>query len=40
MEQFGIEWVFWLGAGTAFSGVLVFSGILFTRYQGDALSEW
>lgn len=40
MGQFGIEWVFWLGAAAAFSGVLTFSGILFAQYRGKAFAEW
>jgi len=36
----GIEWVFFLGAGAAFSGVAVFFGILAYNHGREALTAW
>ena len=36
----GIEWVFFLGAGAAFTGVAAFLGILARTHGRDALTAW
>jgi len=36
----GMEWVFFVGAAAAFSGVLTFLGVLSRNYGVDALRQW
>jgi len=36
----GMQWVFYVGAAAAFSGVLTFLGVLSYHYGADALTEW
>ncbi len=40
MGNVGMEWVFFLGAGAAFSGVAAFLGILSYTHGRRALAEW
>jgi MFS family permease len=40
MTQVGMEWVFYAGALAAFSGVVVFAGVLFSAHGRDALTRW
>ncbi len=36
----GMQWVFFVGAAAAFSGVLTFLGVLSRNYGVDALTQW
>jgi MFS family permease len=40
MDGAGMEWVFYVGAATAFSGVVSFVAILWYAHGTDALTEW
>ena len=40
MSNVGMEWVFFLGAGAAFSGVLAFVGILSYDHGREGLAKW
>jgi hypothetical protein len=38
--EVGITWVFYLGAGAAFTGIAAFLGILAYSHGRDALTAW
>ncbi|MBO4247615.1 MFS transporter [Halomicrobium sp. IBSBa] len=40
MSSVGIDWVFFLGAGAAFSGVIAFVGILSYDHGREGLAKW
>lgn len=40
MEQFGIEWVFFVGGFAALSGVMTFLGVLSWNHSSRALHQW
>ena len=40
MDSVGMDWVFFVAAATAFTGVLTFLGIISTRHGLGELSEW
>jgi len=40
MSNAGIDWVFFLGAGAAFSGVIAFAGILSYDHGREGLAKW
>lgn len=40
MSSIGIEWVFYLAAVLAFSGVITFTGILYLKHGANAFSQW
>ena len=40
MSTYGMDWVFFLGSAAAFSGILVFYGVLSVRHDARALYRW